>query len=705
MWQDKTGQFYIAATHGLFRFDPAQKQKFKRIRSGYAWKISLLEDHQGMLWVGSSGDGVERYNPHTETWDLYKNDPQDSTSISNNFVECIYEDHAGILWFATAGGLNKFDRENETFRHYREKDGLVQDWIYGILEARQGYLWLSTARGLSRFDPKTETFKNYMTKTNNYNQFSRGAYHKSSKGEFFFGGVNGLNSFYPQKITNNPYIPPIVITRISLFNQKVNRNLLTGKQIALAYDQNFLSFDFTALDYTDPEENQFAYIMEGLDNDWIYSGTRKHVDYPDLKPGNYLFRVKGTNNDGVWNEEGSRLRISINPPFWQTWWFRTALISCIFMTLYYLYRKRIQIIESKRKDLEIRVREKSEAAQALQNALDEVESLKNRLQVENIYLQDEIKNVHNFENIITKSESFKKILRSVEQVASTDATVLILGESGTGKELIARAVHNISSRGNRPLLKVNCAALPANLIESELFGHEKGAFTGAIANKVGRFELANNGTIFLDEIGDLPLELQSKLLRVLQEGEFERLGNPVTINVDVRVIAATNRDLEKEIKTGQFREDLFYRLNVFPIKIPPLRERKEDISLLVNDFIKKYSAKVGKHIDSVTVEILKTLESYYWPGNVRELENVIERAVIISPGPKLIIGDWLEKSKYPSEIACGQTLEEVEKKYITEVLEKTGWRVSGDNGAAKILGIKRTTLEARMQKLGIKRNK
>jgi len=269
--------------------------------------------------------------------------------------------------------------------------------------------------------------------------------------------------------------------------------------------------------------------MEGLDDDWVHIGTRQHVDYPDLKPGDYVFRVKGSNNDGIWNEGGTSVRITILPPFWQTLWFRSAVVLLILLFAFFAYKRRIKKIEAKRKELEIRVKEKTAAAQALQNALDEVERLKNRLQAENVYLQDEIRNVHNFENIITRSEALKKVLRSVEQVASTDATVLILGESGTGKELIARAVHNISARSNRPLVKVNCAALPATLIESELFGHEKGAFTGAISQKIGRFELADGGTIFLDEIGDLPLELQAKLLRVLQEGEFERIGNPKTI--------------------------------------------------------------------------------------------------------------------------------------------------------------------------------
>ena len=339
----------------------------------------------------------------------------------------------------------------------------------------------------------------------------------------------------------------------------------------------------------------------------------------------------------------------------------------------------------------------------LHQALDELEKLKNRLQDENIYLQEEIRIEHNFGEIIGRSPSFVKLLGQVEQVAASDATVLILGETGTGKELIARAVHDLSGRKARPLVKVNCAALPANLVESELFGHEKGAFTGALARKIGRFELADRGTIFLDEIGDLSLELQGKLLRVLQEGEFERVGNPQTLTVDVRVIAATNRNLDDQLKKGAFREDLFYRLNVFPVNLPPLRQRQEDIPLLVRHFVDKYSVKAGKKITTVSQGVLKALQSYRWPGNVRELENIIERAVVITRGNRLELGDWLVKEQSVSDTLKVATLEENERRHIRQALELTGWRVSGAKGAAKVLNINPKTLESRMKKLGLHR--
>ncbi len=335
-----------------------------------------------------------------------------------------------------------------------------------------------------------------------------------------------------------------------------------------------------------------------------------------------------------------------------------------------------------------------------------MEQEKARLEAQTVYLQEEIKGGHNFEEIIGSASSLKKVLKSVERVAPTDSTVLITGETGTGKELIARAIHNLSPRKQRPLVKVNCAAIPGGLIESELFGHEKGAFTGALARKMGRFEVADKGTIFLDEIGELPLDLQSKLLRVLQEGEFERVGGTQTFKIDVRVIAATNRNLEQLSKAGQYRPDLYYRLNVFPIHLPALREREEDIPLLVQYFVQKHGMRLGKKIDRISDRMMSTLQRYQWPGNIRELEHVIERAVILSEGTELEPIDWLSPAPNTA-LANGKTLtlEEMERQHICDVLEQTSWRVSGDKGAAAILGLKPTTLEARMKKLGITRVK
>jgi len=339
----------------------------------------------------------------------------------------------------------------------------------------------------------------------------------------------------------------------------------------------------------------------------------------------------------------------------------------------------------------------------LKSALDEVHSLKNRLQEENDYLQEEIKQVHDSDEIIGHSEAQQKLLQKVAQVARTDATVLILGETGTGKELLARAIHAGSQRKTRPLVKVNCAALPASLIESELFGHEKGAFTGATSRKTGRFELANGGTIFLDEIGDLPLELQAKLLRVLQEGELERVGSSQTIHVDVRVIAATNRNLFESLNSREFREDLFYRLNVFPIMSPPLRERKDDIPVLAHHFLNKYSIKIGKRVNLIDKSVIAKLQSYDWPGNVRELENVIERGIILTEGRSLQLDEGFDHAMIKTDTNGQKTLKQVEQEMIMVALEDTQWKIEGHNGAANRLGMPPSTLRERIKKYGIHR--
>ena len=346
-----------------------------------------------------------------------------------------------------------------------------------------------------------------------------------------------------------------------------------------------------------------------------------------------------------------------------------------------------------------------QAAIAIKNAqlFAEVDQLKNRLRAENVYLQEEIKLEHNFDEIVGRSKKLKRVLRQVEQVAPTDATVLIQGETGTGKELIARAIHNLSRRKDRPLVKVNCGAISAGLVESELFGHEKGAFTGALQRRVGRFELADGGTLFLDEVGELPLDTQVKLLRALQEGEFERVGSSRPIQVDVRVIAATNRDLAEDVHKGSFRSDLFYRLNVLPLDLPPLRESKADIPLLVHFFVDHFGRKIGKTFQGVSQVTMERLTRYSWPGNVRELQNVIERAVILTPGPILSIDLPLDLRPGGGFTVPAGTLDEVERAYILHVLKETDWVVEGKRGAALILGLHPNTLRSRMQKLGIKR--
>jgi formate hydrogenlyase transcriptional activator len=356
----------------------------------------------------------------------------------------------------------------------------------------------------------------------------------------------------------------------------------------------------------------------------------------------------------------------------------------------------------------------SQIAIAVENATAyrEIAALKDKLEQEKVYLEDEIRSELNFEEIVGTSDGLRHVLRQIETVAPTDSTVLIYGETGTGKELVARAVHNLSPRKANAFVKLNCAAIPTGLLESELFGHEKGAFTGAITQRVGRFELANRGTVFLDEVGEIPLELQPKLLRVLQEREFERLGSTRTLKTDARLIAATNRDLEEMVEEQTFRSDLFYRLNVFPVRIPALRERPEDIPLLVRHFVRQFSRKTQRRIETIPSDTMDALVNYHWPGNVRELQNVIERAVIVSQGSilRVPIADLKPRAAEKVRprrpvVASGQSLkealDETERQRILSALERANWVVAGPNGAAALLQMKRSTLQFRMRKLDI----
>ena len=378
--------------------------------------------------------------------------------------------------------------------------------------------------------------------------------------------------------------------------------------------------------------------------------------------------------------------------------------------------------EFSRDDVKFLMQVASQVAIAVENALafSKIAELKEKLTQEKLYLEDEIRTELNFEEIVGKSAVLRRVLKQVATVAPTDSTVLIYGETGTGKELVARAIHNLSSRLSNSFVKLNCAAIPTGLLESELFGHEKGAFTGAIAQRIGRFELANRGTVFLDEIGEIPLELQPKLLRVLQEREFERLGSSRTLTTDARLIAATNRDLASMVEEQKFRSDLFYRLNVFPVRVPPLRERPEDIPLLVRHFTEQCARRMNKKIETISTETLKQMRQYHWPGNIRELQNVIERAVILSAGPILNVplsefqsrpalaavdgnGKPEKRLKFSTGNDIRNVLEETERKYILSVLSQTDWVVAGPNGAAARLGMKRSTLQLRIRKLGLSR--
>jgi signal transduction histidine kinase len=344
------------------------------VTEGYAWKIMVYEDQAGVVWVGSSGDGLDRYDPSSGEWRHFVNDPDDPRSLSNNSVEAIHEDQSGAIWLGTRAGFNRFDRDTEIFTQYWVRDGLPHNAVVGILEDEEGYLWLSTGGGLSRFDPGTETFRNYDASDGlQGDTFWRNSYHQNRNGEIFFGGENGLNAFHPQQITDNAHVPPIVISTFSLFNQVARTNLHPDEQIDLTHQENFVSFDFAALDLTNPEKNQYAYRIEGVDEDWVQAGTRRHADYPNLRPGDYLFHVKGSNNDGIWNEEGTSVGITIQPPFWGTWWFRILVGLGLVGGIFGAYRLRVRSVEARSRELERQVEQEIEQRMRVEEALRQSE--------------------------------------------------------------------------------------------------------------------------------------------------------------------------------------------------------------------------------------------------------------------------------------------------------------------------------------------
>jgi len=449
-----------------------------------------------------------------------------------------------------------------------------------------------------------------------------------------------------------------------------------------------------------PDETEGILIYEIGNRQWNIPKLRELLE--DILPENSLFHDFEVEHD--FETIGRKImHLNARRIYRKSNQTQLILLAIEDVTDREYYKRNLEEVVKKRTAELIIAREEAEKRkQTADTALSEIQKLKDQLEAERAYLQEEIKLEYNHENIIGQSDGLKYVLYKVEQIASSNTIVLVLGETGTGKELVARAIHGLSLRNNRALVKVNCAALPSNLIESELFGHEKGAFTGSHSRHLGRFEVADGATIFLDEIGELPLELQSKLLRVIQDGEFERLGSSRTIKVDSRIIAATNRNLEEEVRKGRFRDDLWYRLNIFPITMPPLRDRMEDIPLLVDFYVKKISKRMGKTIEIIPASVMNTLQNYHWPGNVRELENVLERAVINSSGPKLRLVDELKKP-FKDLSTSQKTLEAVERDHIIRVLEQTQWKVSGKNSAAEILGLNRSTLRARMRKFDIRK--
>jgi transcriptional regulator with GAF, ATPase, and Fis domain len=505
-----------------------------------------------------------------------------------------------------------------------------------------------------------------------------------------------VGTYWLRKVCDRPMQKPFM----EIFNNILGS--IREPLVVLDADLKVVKANFSFYQTFDvkPDGTEGALIYDLGDRQWDIPKLRELLE--DILPHNSIFNDFEVEHD--FRTIGPKI-MHLNARRIYTEATRTQLILLAIedVTEREYYKRHLEeIVAERTAELSTAKQEAEKSKHLTETALEEIKQLKDQLEAEREYLQEEIKLEFNHEHIIGQSDEINYVFYKVEQIAATDTNVLVLGETGTGKELVARAIHHLSLRKQRALIKMNCATLPSNLIESELFGHEKGAFTGAHSRRLGRFEVADGATLFLDEIGELPLELQPKLLRVIESGEFERLGSSETIKVDVRIIAATNRNLEEEVRQGRFREDLWYRLNIFPISMPPLRDRLADIPLLVNFYIDKISKRLGKSIEMVPTGVMDALLKYHWPGNIRELENVLERAVINSSGPKLRLVDELKKP-HKDVTQPSRTLADVEREYIIRVLEKVQWKVSGRNSAAQILGLDRSTLRARMRKLNIRK--
>lgn len=525
--------------------------------------------------------------------------------------------------------------------------------------------------------------------------------------------------------------PPCYITSILLNESPYD--LQRGIDHKFNYTENKLSFSFEGLSFLDENSVKYQYYLEPLEHEWANTTTLPMASYNYLEPGSYTFRVKAFSAFGI-QSDTQTWTFTIQPPFWRTYWFISLVIALLIYLIYFIQNYRTRQIRKRNEQLQSLVNEKTSQLiitnekletqykdlleaqkklvekEKLEAAFREIEKLKNRLAVENIYLREKQTVVYEVGSIIGQSDITKKIRENILEVAPTDSTVLITGETGTGKTMIAEAIHTLSRRKDRAAISVNCAAIPDGLVESELFGHEKGAFTGAHTRRAGKFEVADGSTIFLDEIGDMDLHIQSKVLTFLQERKFNRIGGNDLISVDVRIIAATNYDLEKLVNEGKFRKDLYHRLQVYCIDVPPLRKRKEDIEPLTKFFVDKYSKIMNKNIKAINKGAIEKLKSYHFPGNVRELENVIQRAIIVCKS-EVISDEDIILSSIKNELNAEHdinhtilTLEELERNYILTVLRKTSGKISGKNGAAQLLGLHPNTLRSRMEKLKIPTN-
>lgn len=733
LMKDSKGQVWIGTNNGLYKLRENGLLIKQDIGLNDVAVNIVVEVHNRDLYIGTTEGLIILVNGSR----LAKPDEIKLITSSNGLLSNVIQDIAVIspeeIILGTAEGINVLASGKIDTIVY----GLTNREIVVLYKDSNNYLWAGTNYGLNKLEKKQnkyEVVRNYFQKDGlASNEFTRNStITEDKKGRLLIGTFSGMAIYDPALDHEELIAPNCYISSISVNDKVVNYSSSGGNQFS--YRENKFRFIFEGLTFTDESSVRYEYYIYPIENEWANKSSTPFASYNYLEPGEYEFRVRAINSlGGVSNIQVWRFVIS--PPFWRTWWFTILIVIVIFLVVYAVHMYRTKQIRKRNEQLQqivndrtsqLRVsntkleqqykelldaQEKLVEKEKLEEAFKEIEKLKNRLAVENIYLREKQTTVYEVGSLVGNSDSIKNIRRMALEVAPTNSTVLITGETGTGKTLVGEAIHALSQRKERTLVVVNCAAIPAGLVESELFGHEKGAFTGAHMRREGKFEIADGSTLFLDEIGDMDLHIQSKILTFLQDRKFSRLGGNDLISVDIRIIAATNYDLEKLVKEGKFRKDLFHRLQVFNIYVPPLRDRIEDIVPLAKFFTDKISKLMNKNITAISKSAFLKLERYKFPGNVRELENIIQRAIIVSKGgiitdedivlSKTAIENGIEEITNKNSVV---TLEEMEREYIQKVLKITSGKISGKNGAADLLGIHPNTLRSRMEKLNIRFN-
>ncbi len=726
---DSNNNIWIGTNNGVYKLDNNKTPVFQDFGIKNMYVNKLMEVNNKDLYAATNDGLVIIKNALVRYGEKSVRMLTTKDGLLSNTVFDLSENPEGDVFIGTEAGINILSDNNIL----NITEGLPNRVIVDLFIDSKGRLWAGTNDGISliqKIDGKYKVVDNYSSKDGLISsEFPKNqTILEDSSGRIWFGTYEGLNVYNPSEDYQTNVKPLCKITSV-LVNDSIS--IPVDNMIhEFNYKQNKFLFSFDGLSFIDEDKVQFEYYLEPLEKPWSSITHQREINYSFLKPGNYSFHVRVKNPSGFISNPQS-VSFTIETPFWEEGWFYILCIILLIVLGYLVNYYRLQRIKRNNLQLEKLVNQKTKELknsrdeiakqykslmeaqkqlvekEKLEKSYKEIEILKNRLSIENIYLKEKQTKVFEVESIIGKSKEIQQIRKQIIEVAGTDATVLVTGKTGVGKNLVVEAIHALSLRKDRTLISVNCAAIPEGLIESELFGHEKGAFTGANERRIGKFEIADGSTIFLDEIGDMDLNLQSKILTVLQEKKLTRIGGNKSININVRVIAATNYFLEDLVKKGKFRSDLYYRLNVFQIHIPPLYERIEDVEILTKFFVDKYSRIMNKKITGITKSALKKLNNYNFPGNIRELENIIQRSIIICKSKVITDEDIVIQTNRDNDLYeifsdnYLMPLDQLERRYVLQVLKITGWKIHGKGGAAEILKLHPNTLRSRMTKLDI----